>query len=861
MGAAFATAQAIRISQQKDEIVELHGTKKVLEEGVEQAKEGVKQAERVVKQAKVKQKDAEQKALAAADELDAAAARMKEADTKFAAATTKLYVANQKIAKTEIEVAELARQKNVLAADKERLTKERVRAEVELRNLSIASLIRSADYAAALLRVNELLTALNEEPALADLPEIEKKQRIEELKARQRQLLKRARPTKVPVQTQVISPSGRTVVWGDSDGWLVVWKIPAGADVLPNEPALRVATGAAVSRVCISTDEDLIVAAAGKTLHLYRLSDANHRTIKGHDQDLTTVELADGFLLAADSGGSIRAWDLNSLQQRWSIRSSSDIRDLAILKKAGCFLYAGSRGGESSDVLAYRLPPTSNPEDRPQRLGQLRFPRNRNFPPKRISVSPDESLLLISNSRNGDVLLLPRALNTDETGRDFFPFVHAANLSVVSTNQGSDRRHHRPVNSIEFSADGSRFVTASDDRSVGVWELSDNADSDTVAVTMTLLHRLEGHGARVNAAGFLNPSGTRVLSASADRYCRLWDVSEYENERRAIEAAFELAGASALPHALPREFSPSIVPRRRHGVHGPDEDGLSHTVRGSGDAELPQVAGVSAKRHILTATGPRRDADDVQVDNSSPDYVVLNVNGSVQRGALKSVELSSDGTRAVTGASDGTAVIWDTKTGRPVTGASSRSRFAAESVSFEEGHHSNVARLRFLPPDGKVLLTTGFDGNLCLWHSDIGKSGVGAQRVRIPGLGLVNAVAVSSDGRLIVTSVATDDDRRVGHAVIWRSRELLENSRPQPVATLQGFHRGEISAIAVSPDGAQVVTGASDGRVAFWSVASGKLIAGERIHAKNTIVSHLEWLNDDGVLSIGFERAADDGKD
>jgi WD40 repeat protein/serine/threonine protein kinase len=786
--------------------------------------------------------------------LAKATEKVADADAKLVAAATRLSDANTKIAESTAAVAGLEQQKKLLDADKQRLTKERVRAEVELRSLSIASLIRSADYAAALQRVDELLTALDEDPKLADLPEIEKHHRIEELKARQRQLLKRAQPTKVPVQTQVISPSGRTVVWGDSDGWLVVWKMQDGSDAMPDEPVVRIATGLAVSRVRISQDEDVIVAASGHTLHLYRLSDRDHRTIEGHQQNVTAVELGDGFLLAADSGGSIRSWDLESLLQRWSIRCSSEIRDLAILKKTGCFLYAGSRGGESSDVLAYRLPPESSPNDRPQRLGQLRFSRDRIFPPRRISVSPDESLLLISNSRNGDVLMLPRAQEADETSRDLFPFVHAADLAAAdSSSKWVFSRHQRPVNSIEFSADGKRVVTASDDRSIGVWELSDVAGSDAATDVMTLLYRLEGHGARVNSAGFLNRAGTRVLSASADRYCRFWNVSEYENDRRAIEEAFELAGASELPGAWTNDEILSLLPRRKPDLRRPGIGGLIHNLPGPPDVKDSYTPGGTSSPYSLTADRPHRDAAEGHPVSLSADYVILNPNGSVQRGALNSVELSSDGTKAVTGASDGTAVIWDTKQGRPVTGASARSRFAAESSSFEEGHHSNVARLRFLPPDGKVLLTTGFDGNLCLWQSDIRKSGVGAQQVRIPGLGLVNALAASADGRLIVTSADADDDRNVGHAVVWRSEDLLERSSPQPVATLQGFHRGDVSAIAVSPDGTQVVTGASDGRVAIWSTDSGKLIAGDRIHAKNTIISHLEWVHDDRLLSAGFD--------
>ncbi|MEO2027669.1 MAG: protein kinase [Fuerstiella sp.] len=726
-------------------------------------------------------------------------------------------------------------------------------AEVELRNASIASLIRSADYAAALQHIEDLLDALENDDALAKLPENEKKLRIIELNARQRQLLKRAHPTKAPVQTQVISPSGKTIVWGDSEGGLRVFRLDDASDTLPDAPIARFSTEDAVSVVRISDDDDLIVAAAGTTVHLFRLSDKDHETFERHDKDVTTVELADGFVLSADKGGSIRAWDLDTSQERWSIRSSSSIRDLAILPGAGCFLYAGSRGGESSDVLAYQLPPESSPMDRPVRLGQLRFPRNRNYPPNRIAVSPDERLLLISNSRNGEVLMLPLRSDAEKSERDRFPFVHAADLPADDTTGWVYGRHYRPVNDIEFSADGNRVVTASEDRTVGVWELSRLEDSEPLTARMTLLHRLKGHGARVNAAGFLDPAGARVLSASADRYCRIWNVSEYEDERGAIEKQFGVPTASTQRPVSPNRNLSSHFHRGGDGRHRPDNGALSRTAGGFHGVTDRRTERPPSARYILTAGEPRHEFIQNHRDDDSPDYVILNAEGSVQRGALKSVVLSQDGTRAVTGASDGTAVIWDTTTGRAVTGASSRSRFQVQSPSFEEGHEFNVARLRFLPPDGKVLLTTGFDGNLCLWNADFRKSGVGVQEVKIPGLGLVNALATSLDGQLIVTSAATDDDSHVGHAVVWRTKDLLETSSPKPIATLTGFHRGEVSAIAVSPDSTRIVTGARDGRVGVWSAASGHLIAGDRIHVKNTIVSHLEWVNNDHVLSAGFD--------
>ena len=159
---------------------------------------------------------------------------------------------------------------------------------------------------------------------------------------------------------------------------------------------------------------------------------------------------------------------------------------------------------------------------------------------------------------------------------------------------------------------------------------------------------------------------------------------------------------------------------------------------------------------------------------------MINADGQRQRGAIKSIDLTADGTRLVTGAADGTAVIWDTKTGEPVSGISTRGHSSNEITAFDEGHDFNVARLRFLPPAGNILLTAGFDGNLCLWNADLSRSGAGNEEVQIPGLGLVNAVATSADGQLIITSAAGDESNSTGSAAVWNTQELLSEAEPTP---------------------------------------------------------------------------------
>lgn len=752
--------------------------------------------------------EADEKLVAANRKVEAADKKLEMAESRLQLANDSLKTANKKVEDTKVEVARLEQTRMELVEQKKRLTEERVRADVDLRNTSIASLIRNADYATALQRIDELIESLNKDPQLIRLPEAERTQRKRELEARRRQLLRRTTLTEQPVQSQVIAPSGQIVVWGDRGGTLTVRAIDPG-DVRPvSIPQKTLKLESPVSLVRISDDEKTVVAAAGNHVHLWQHVSGQHRTIDFHRAPVTAARISGDTLLVGDAEGVISAWGVSSGSKLWSIRSSASVIDVVLLPKAAAFIYAGSRGGQSADILAYRLPDETNSAGRPQRLGQLRLPRDRIYPPRCLAVSPDESLLLVGNSRNGEIMALP-AVTRGQNDANRFPFAHPADLTGPESDVCFFQQHMRPVNDIRFSTNGRRIVTASDDRTVGVWDRADSSDANGRGV-LRLKLRLEGHGARVNAAGFVDGEGGLVLSAGADSYCRLWDVAAYQQDRKAIEAEFGLA----------------VV----------DGDAANETVE-------------QKSRYLLTGL----PADTPSVDDPV-DHIVINQEGERQRGALKSIQLSEDGTRVVTGAADGTAVIWDTRTGRPVTRVSNRNSPAADSGPFEEGHDFNVAHLRFLPPNGNILLTTGFDGNLCLWNSDLSKAGAGNERQRVPGLGLVNALTTSSDGHLIVTSATGSERvREAGAASVWVLQDLLKSDAPQPLSVLSGFHRAEVTCCAVSPDNRWLATGALDGRVAVWDIESGQRIAGGQVHAKNTMVSHLSWIAGDKLLSAGFD--------
>ena len=839
VGGVFSAYQAVKISRQNSEITQLYGTKETLEKEKGLAEEAKQQAEqeRFIAETAKKTAEAQRKMAMAEKQAAEEERRIVEKQKEEAEAATLLADTARK--KAEVERAEAEAQKVMAveqqmvaekakaAAEKLKLVAEeqkalaetqleevatqvaglevqKARAGVNLHNAEIANLIRSADYSSALRGVDELIAALNNDEEFRKLPQVERDQRSSELKARRKQLLRRTVQTDEPVQAQVVSPSGRRVAWGDLTGRLQLWSSENGVDAFPEQPVAEIQVDAAFSSLQFSDDEQQVIATAGKTLVIWTPESNELHKVSSAGGRFTTVRLDKNLVVAADTDGNIRAWDLKTRNELWKIRSAAAIRDLILLPESGMFLYAGSRGGESSDILAYMLPKAEAPTERPRRLGQLRLPRGNIDPPRKLSVSPSEQTLVVSNSRNGDLLILPRRPESEMTKTDRFPFRHPADLKSEGQTTWLVSHHQRPVNDVNFSADGKRLVSASDDRTIGIWSLVSDSQVE-------LIERLEGHGGRVNAAAFLDEEGKRVLSASADRFCRFWNVDDYRKNRREIEARFNLS---------------SILNR--------------------GLTKAPKTT--TRKKWIPAVLPMPKEASTLDEDESA--YRVLNGDGRTQRGSLGAVALSDDGSAVVTASSDGTAVLWDIENGKPLNGVSTRS--SNEAGRFEEGHDFNVARLRFLPPDGQILLTTGFDGNLCLWDANIRQAGTGRQEVRVPGLGLVNAIATSSDGAIIVTS-ASSESGATGGAAVWSTETLLSGDGITPISRLEGFHRAEVSALTVSPDAAFVATGARDGRVAVWNARTGERVAGGQMHARNTIVSHLEWIADNRVLTAGFD--------
>jgi WD40 repeat protein len=331
----------------------------------------------------------------------------------------------------------------------------------------------------------------------------------------------------------------------------------------------------------------------------------------------------------------------------------------------------------------------------------------------------------------------------------------ATNKTLEKLNASSKlplRGHDSNVLSAKFSPDGRRIVTASYDKTAGIW------DSSTGVMTA----RLVGHQDIVTTAAF-TPDGSFIVTASHDGTVRLWSAN----------------GAALLVlRGLESVTSASSSP-----------DGTTIVTTSGGTAELWDVA--TAKQlfvfrgHTARVSSAAFSPDGKRIVTASDDHTARLWDSSghliaVLEGhtdALSSASFSPDAHRIVTSSLDDTVRLWDATKG--------------DLLAVLKGHTGGLTAANF-SPDGGRIITASSDQTARLWDALTGRV-----ITELPHPAPVWTASFSPDGKYALT--ASGD----GKARLWRQYGLIDS-----VFDVAGS--GLISA-SYSPDGSKLVAVTEDG--------------------------------------------------
>lgn len=254
------------------------------------------------------------------------------------------------------------------------------------------------------------------------------------------------------------------------------------------------------------------------------------------------------------------------------------------------------------------------------------------------------------------------------------------------------RGHTATINCIQYTPDGRRIISGSDDNTIRFWDIDDG---------VCVLGPLRGHTDRVTCLA-VSPDGRRVVSGAHDRTLRLWDA----------ETGMAL-GDPLLSHESPI----SVVAFSSDGAR---------IASGDEDGNLYVWALDSASSVVLqsTAPGPIRALSFTTLDGSQlislaggsictrslqPEYNVdvdLHLGDRESKVAGTAIGFGNDTVLCALGFSDGDVHVVDVRTG---------STTSLSQTALDESSHVSLA---FFPPttaSQPVRLVTGFDGWLQIW--------------------------------------------------------------------------------------------------------------------------------------------------
>jgi WD40 repeat protein len=391
------------------------------------------------------------------------------------------------------------------------------------------------------------------------------------------------------------------------------------------------------------------------------------------------------------------------------------------------------------------------------------------------------------------------------------------------------------INDAVFSRDGRLLATSSDDRTVLLWDLNTN-HSRVLRGPKGAAHPLD-----------FSPDGRWLAVGSYDTTVRLYGVTAEAHRVLATSPApLTTQVASASGSHLATVGSDGMLrlidvatgtPTPLENLGGPEPRALQFSRDGrwlatggkDGRARLWDVATRKLARQLeghtaaITALTFPRDGQRLATADATGEVRVWELESGQSRSLGRHdqevvlLAFAPDGQRLASGTRKGELRLWNVAEG---------------SFRSPRGHEAEVRSL-FFSPDGQRLVSGGMDHTLRIWDMASDKY----YWANTSGNGVLKVV-MSSDGELIVTASWKDSTLR-----LWDGRTGVSRG------VLQG-HQGDITDLALSPDGRRLASTSTDLTVRLWDLTTQE----SRVLRGHTAkVAGVLFLNDQNLASIGWD--------